>query len=79
MSVDYPSMKSADLYRILSSLGYQTDRSNGSHKRMKAKEYPPLTFAFHDGHTIPPRLVKKILIKDIGLSEDEIRNILGQK
>jgi predicted RNA binding protein YcfA (HicA-like mRNA interferase family) len=79
MSVDYPSMKAADLYRILRSLGYETDRVNGSHKRMKAGKHPPLTFAFHDGQTIPPGLVKKILTKDIGLSEEEIRNILKQK
>lgn len=46
---------------------------------MKAKGRPPLTFAFHDGQNVPPGLVKKILTKDIGLSEEDIRDILGQK
>ena len=36
-------------------------------------------FAFHDGQTVPPGLVKKTLVKDVGLSEEEIRSILGQK
>lgn len=38
-----------------------------------------MTFAFHDGQTVPPGLVKKTLVKDAGLSEEEIRGILGQK
>lgn len=79
MPIDYPSMKASDLFRILRGLGYAVDRGKGSHKRMKAEGRPPLTFAFHDGQNVPPGLVKKILVKDIGLSEEEIRDILGQK
>ena len=70
MPIVYPSMKASDLFRILRGLGYGIDRANGSHKRM---------FAFHDGQTVPPGLVKKTLVKDVGLSEEEIRSILGQK
>lgn len=79
MPIDYPSMKASDLIRILRGLGNEIDRAKGSYKRMKAKGRPPLTFAFHDGQNVPPGLVKKILTKDIGLSEEDIRNILGQK
>lgn len=79
MPIDYPSVKASDLIRILRGLGYEIDRAKGSHKRMKAKGRPPLTFAFHDGQNVPPGLVKKILTKDIGLSEEDIRDILGQK
>ena len=43
---------------------------------MRSPVYPPLTFAFHDKATIPAGLVRKILIKDIGLAEDEARKLL---
>jgi hypothetical protein len=37
---------------------------------------PPLTFAFHDKATIPAGLVRKILVPDVGLAEDEARKLL---
>jgi hypothetical protein len=43
---------------------------------MQSPNYPPLTFAFHDGATIPSGLVRKILIKDVGLDEMEARKLL---
>ena len=75
MGVNYPSMKSSDLLHILAALGYMEDRRAGSHRRLKADGRPDLTFAFHDGQTVPPGLVRKILSKDVGLSEVEIREI----
>lgn len=69
-------MRSSDLLHILAHLGYIEDRRVGSHRRLKANGRPDLTFAFHDGQTVPPGLVRKILAKDVGLSEDEIREIL---
>jgi hypothetical protein len=38
--------------------------------------HPPLTFTFHDGATIPAGLVRKILVKDVGLGEEEARKQL---
>jgi hypothetical protein len=35
-----------------------------------------MTFAFHDNETIPPWVVRKILIGDVGLAEDEVRKLL---
>ena len=51
-------------------------RQSGSHRRMESPAYPPLTFAFHDKATIPAGLVRKILIRDVGLAEDEARKLL---
>jgi predicted RNA binding protein YcfA (HicA-like mRNA interferase family) len=80
MPIDYPSMKASELKRILiRSLGYAETRRTGSHRRMESDNHPPLTFAFHDNQSIPPGLLKKILHKDIGLSDKEIRDILRQK
>lgn len=43
---------------------------------MEAPGYPPLTFAFHDEATIPAGLVRKILVRDVGLVEDDARKLL---
>jgi predicted RNA binding protein YcfA (HicA-like mRNA interferase family) len=58
------------------ALGYRVARQTGSHRRLGAPGRPPLTFAFHDNATIPSGLVRKILVRDIGLAEDEARKLL---
>ena len=74
----FRSMKAKRLLAVLERkpLGYRVVRQAGSHRRMEAQGRPPLTFAFHDKATIPAGLVRKILIKDIGLAEDEARKLL---
>lgn len=74
----FPSMKAKRLLATLERrpLGYRAVRQTGSHRRLEAAGRPPLTFAFHDNATIPSALVRKILIRDIGLAEDEARKLL---
>jgi hypothetical protein len=43
---------------------------------MEAPGRPPLTFAFHDNATVPSGLVRKVLVRDVGLAEDEARKLL---
>jgi hypothetical protein len=43
---------------------------------MRSPDHPPLTFAFHDSATIPAGLVRTILVKDVGLDEEEARKLL---
>jgi hypothetical protein len=43
---------------------------------MEAPGRPPLTFAFHDRATVPSGAVRRILTKDVGLAEDEARELL---
>jgi predicted RNA binding protein YcfA (HicA-like mRNA interferase family) len=51
---------------------YHVARQTGSHRRLKsAAGYPPLTFAWHDGATIAPGLVRKVLVRQVGLSVQE--------
>jgi predicted RNA binding protein YcfA (HicA-like mRNA interferase family) len=57
-------------------LGYRAVRQSGSHRRMESTTYPPLTFAFQDKATVPASLVRKILVRDVGLAEDEARKLL---
>ena len=74
----FPSMKAKRLLAVLERkpLGYRVARQAGSHRRMEAPGRPPLTVAFHDNATVPAGLVRKILIRDIGLAEDEARKLL---
>jgi predicted RNA binding protein YcfA (HicA-like mRNA interferase family) len=75
---DFPSMKARELLAVLSRepLSYEVARQRGSHRRLKAPGRPPITFAFHDGATIAPGLVRKILCRDVGLGEDEALKLL---
>jgi predicted RNA binding protein YcfA (HicA-like mRNA interferase family) len=74
----YPSLKARKLMAILTAqpLGYVVVRQNGSHRRLEADGRPPLMFAFHDGATIPGGMVRKILVKDVGLGDDVARGLL---
>lgn len=64
-------MTGRQLFRVLKKIGYETVRQSGSHRRMVCDGRPPLTFSYHDSQTIPPGVVKKILVSDVGMAEDE--------
>lgn len=74
----FPAVRWPKLKRVLerAPLSYQTVRETGSHRRLEAPNRPPLTLAFHNDEDIPPGLVRKILVKDVGLSEDEALGLL---
>jgi predicted RNA binding protein YcfA (HicA-like mRNA interferase family) len=71
-------MKWPQLRRILESepLGYRITRQTGSHRTMEAAGRPMLHLSFHDNQEIPGGLVRKILVRDVGLSDDEARALL---
>jgi predicted RNA binding protein YcfA (HicA-like mRNA interferase family) len=72
-------MKAAQMLRYLRSLGYLVSSQRGSHKKMRASQRPDILFSYHDGATVPPSVVKKILLTDVGLSEAEAMKLLGMK
>lgn len=69
-------MKGRELRRILERLGYTTTRQSGSHRRMVCAGKAPITFAFDDGDTVAPGLVRKVLSKEAGLSDEEVEAVL---
>jgi predicted RNA binding protein YcfA (HicA-like mRNA interferase family) len=73
----FPSLKAQRLLSILQAkpLGYRVARQSGSHRRMTSADYPPITFAFHDGATIPGGMVRKILVDQVGLDEADARRL----
>jgi predicted RNA binding protein YcfA (HicA-like mRNA interferase family) len=78
MAETFPSLKARRLLGILKAkpLGYAIVRQAGSHRRLEAPNYPPLTFSFHENATIPGGLVRTILVKHVGLGEDEARRLI---
>lgn len=74
----FPSLKAAAMLSILmrEPLNYQIVRQNGSHRVLRAENRPRLLFSFHDGATVPPGVVRKYLVREIGLSEDEAMRLL---
>lgn len=74
----FPTLKAKRLLAIWERkpLGYRVSRQSGPHRRMEAPGRPPLTFAFHDNATVPSGLVRKVLVRDVGLAEDEARKLL---
>ncbi len=66
-------MKARELRRALARqpLNYRLHRQTGSHMTLRSPAgYRDLHLAFHDNQTIPPGLVRKILTKDVGLSDE---------
>ncbi|MBX3194729.1 MAG: type II toxin-antitoxin system HicA family toxin [Microbacteriaceae bacterium] len=59
------------MLRILLRHGYAISRQNGSHRHLKGDGLPDVLFSYHDGVTLAPGAVRKMLVKDVGLSEDE--------
>ena len=75
----FPSMKASRLLRVLrrKPLEYRVDRRSGSHRLLKSPNgYPDLRFSFHDGVELGPTIVRKILVNDVGLTEDEAAELL---
>lgn len=58
-------------------LGYRLVRQTGSHSVWESPSgYPQLRLAFHDRAELPPGLVRSILIKRVGLTEEEALRLL---
>lgn len=74
----FPALRWPQMRRILERrpLSYRVVRETGSHRRMEAPGRPPLVLAFHNDAEVPPGLVRKILVRDIGLSEAEALSLL---
>jgi predicted RNA binding protein YcfA (HicA-like mRNA interferase family) len=71
-------MKAGDLLSVLMSkpLSYTVDRQKGSHRTLTAEGRPPVRFSYHDGATVPPGVVRKILVYTVGLDEREALRLL---
>lgn len=64
----------AVLYR--EPLRYREVRRKGSHRILQAEGLPQILFSYHDGATVPPGVVRKYLVKVVGLDEAEALDLL---
>ncbi len=71
-------MKARKLRTLLErELGYTlASTKGGSHRRLVCENRPQLTFAWHDGDEIGPAMVRHILVRDVGLSSDEAKELV---
>ncbi|HST56802.1 MAG TPA: type II toxin-antitoxin system HicA family toxin [Solirubrobacteraceae bacterium] len=74
----FPSLKARKLLSILKAapLNYQVIRQKGSHRHMEAEGRGRVLFAFHDRETIPGGMVRKILVDQVGLDEEDARKLI---
>lgn len=56
-------------------LGYREVRRAGSHVTLESEGRPPLTFAFHNGVEIGPAMVRQILVRGVGLTLEEAKEV----
>jgi predicted RNA binding protein YcfA (HicA-like mRNA interferase family) len=76
MSPKLPRVTAAQLLRALRRAGWETKRQDGSHLQLRHPDKPGLvTVAFHSGTIIKPAVMTSIL-KQAGLSVDELRELL---
>jgi hypothetical protein len=62
-------------------LGYAvvpgSKQSGGSHVWLEAPGRPRIRWAFHNKRTITPIEVRRILLRQVGMTEAEAREVLG--
>ncbi len=66
--------KSTKAKRVLAALiriGWSVKRQSGSHKILERLDWFDVTFAFHDGDEIGPRMLAKIA-KNTGLTPEDL-------
>ncbi len=72
----FPRVKCRQLLSVLGELGYEVTRQKGSHRQLIAPGRPRLTVSYADGDDVPPGVSRKVLVKTIGLREDEAVRLL---
>lgn len=79
MAERFPALTGRAMLALLrrAPLSYRVVRQRGSHRSLRSERgFPPITFAFHDGATVPPAAVRKILVQDVGLDESTALSLL---
>ena len=67
----WPSKKARIVLAALLKLGWSVKRQTGSHRTLSRKGWPDVTFAFHDGEEIGPRMLVRVA-KSTGLTPSDL-------
>ncbi len=71
-----PRLRSRELIRALERVGFQVQRTRGSHVRLKHPDGRITSVPSHAGETIGPGLLRAIL-RDLEISVDDLLKILS--
>jgi predicted RNA binding protein YcfA (HicA-like mRNA interferase family) len=80
----FPSMKGRELLRHLARkpLSYVEDPNRsrkGSHRTLVSPIFGEVLLGFHDRADVAPGMVRKVFVRDVGLSqEDALRHLRGK-
>lgn len=73
----FGAMKARKLRTLLQrQLGYTVVRTTGSHRWMTAPGRPPIELAFHDSAKIGPAMVRHVLVRQVGLTLEEAKEVV---
>jgi predicted RNA binding protein YcfA (HicA-like mRNA interferase family) len=74
----FSAMKARRLRGLLErGLGYKArPGTGGSHRKLEAEGRPTLNFAFHDGDEVGPALVRSILVRQVGLTLEQAKQVV---
>ncbi|WP_058866055.1 type II toxin-antitoxin system HicA family toxin [Chloracidobacterium thermophilum] len=72
---DLPQISGRELVKVLKKIGYEQDRQRGSHIIMRQKDYPHRRVTVPDHKEIAKGTLRAI-IREIGLTIDELRDLL---
>ena len=74
----FPSMKTKELIKCLcrSPLYYKITRQRGSHRTLRSENYPEIRISYHDKFEISGFMIRKILIEEVGLTEELARKVI---
>ena len=64
-------MKQLQFLAALLKLGWSVKRQTGSHRTLSREGWPDVTFAFHDGEEIGPRMLVRVA-KSTGLTPSDL-------
>ena len=73
----FGAMKARRLRTLLErELGYEVVRQSGSHRTMRAAGRGDVLFAYHDGDEVGPARVRDILVKQVGLTLGQAKEVV---
>jgi len=67
----WPSKKAKLVLAALLKLGWSIKRQTGSHRTLTRSSWTDVTFAFHDGEEIGPRMLARVA-KHTGLKPEDL-------
>lgn len=71
MAGQWRSTRASRVLAALRRIGWEETRRSGSHRRLERPGWAPLTFAFHDGEELGPRILARIA-KQSGLTPEDL-------